>query len=297
MRVLPPESSKSVRKCKACLQPVKGHKGPYGLSKCQNIEKCAVTDSRNLEEQKEEQRVAAIQVAEIDIKIHNDFEEESETDFPCDLNNSSLRIENDAACDYSLLSNGEEFSKKIDSIVARLEESLLLNEKDDPEVSDENSVNSSGIDIRTILSGGHFCICHCPPEYEVLNCQCEGELLLDSSLSGQIKNVFIDPSSESQVDWEPHVKFREERWRKNDPAVIVLDVEYVKVKGVEVLEGNVTIKAAYQAEAKGGEATGVVTGSMSMIVEVHKKNLKNNFKNPIVFKPTTFQLIKFEDEE
>jgi len=295
MRVLP-ESSKSVRKCKACLQPVKGHKGPYGLSKCQNIEKCAVTDSRNLEEQKKEQ-VAAIQVAEIDMKIRNDFEEESDTEIPCDLSNSSLRTENDAACDYSLLSNGEEFSQKIDSIVARLEESLLLNEKDNTDVTDENSVNSSVIDIRTILSGGHFCICHCPPEYEVLDCQCEGELLLDSSLSGQIKNVFMDPSTESQVDWIPHVKFREERWKKNDPAVIVLDVDYVQGKGVEVLEGNVTIKAAFQAEAKGGKDTGVVTGSMSMIVEVPKKNLKNGFKSPIVFKPTTFQLIKFEDEE
>ena len=99
---------------------------------------------------------------------------------------------------------------------------------------------------------------------------------MDNSLSGQVRNVFMDPSTDSKVDWAPHVKFLEERWRKDNPAVIVLGMESVGVKGVRVVDGEIVIEASLEKE--GDEVHGIVKGTMSLSVQVNKKYLTKGLK-------------------
>jgi len=331
-----PESVKAIRKCKACLQPIKGHQGPYGLVKCKNVnenkENVAKLDEKVVSEHDIGDLTAALESVAVNSDLSNANEnnttkgsrprnkieeavvnEKDEpvmtTGAPCSQDFGSKATQECDSNDNSLLSNGEEFSLKIDDIVAKLQ--LMENENeewnfstcfspillDNPDVNDTTDKpveKSTDIDIRSILSGGHFCICQCPPTSEVSECHCEGELTLDKSLSGQIRNVFMDPSTVSQVDWAPHVKFLEERWSKDNPAVIVLVMESVGVRGVKVVDGEVVIEAALEME--GDEVHGVVKGSMSLSVQVSKKYLTKGLKNPIRFRPSMFQLVNLEDE-
>ena len=257
------ESAKSVRRCKACSHPVKGHPGPFGLTRCRNREEGGgAGSSSKVLEQEIVELVTAFEAVDVDIKTSS-----TETVDPCSengqLNNPAhssprgepIKVDDHdhkglksttrnilekisalEACDPcmkevvidsddtnddqgkdgkiylasiidetdsdegSLLSDGEEFSLKIDDIVARLEESLL---EDGKEMTDD--VPAPSLDIRTILSGGQFCICKCPPGSDVAACQCEGELLLDRNMSGVVNKVYLDPV-EFKQDWKPRVK-------------------------------------------------------------------------------------------
>jgi len=329
-----PDSAKAIRKCKACLQPVKGHIGPYGLSKCKN-DKENVT---KMDEKVVSDHDIGVLTAALETVVVNSELPSSETNENITAIGPSPRSKVDKAevddkgdelrartasgqdlgssapqgCesnDNSLLSNGEEFSTKIDDIVARLQlvedeneewnfskcfSPILLSNPDENDTTNKSVEKSTNIDIRSILSGGQFCICHCPTTSEESECQCEGELTLDNSLSGQVRNVFMDPSTDSKVDWAPHVKFLEERWRKDNPAAIVLGMESVGVKGVKVVGGEIVIEASLEME--GDEVHGIVKGTMSLSVQVSKKYLTKGLKNPICFRPSTFQLVNLEEE-
>jgi len=329
------ESAKSVRRCKACSHPVKGHPGPFGLTRCRNREEGGgAGSSSKVLEQEIVELVTAFEAVDVDIKTSS-----TETVNPCSENgddhdhkglksttrNILEKISALEACDPcmkevvidsddtnddqgkdgniyiasiidetdsdegSLLSDGEEFSQQIDDIVARLEESLLEGVK---EITDDVPVPS--LDIRTILSGGQFCICKCPPGSDVAACLCEGELLLDRNMSGVVNKVYLDPV-EFKQDWKPRVKCGARGWSKDKPGVIMLQIEMLEEEGVEVLEGNVTVEAILVKE--GDEVNGVVRGTMTLVVEVGRQLQKKGFKNPVNFKPVQFQLIRFEEEE
>jgi len=346
------ESAKSVRRCKACSHPVKGHPGPFGLTRCRNREEGGSAGTKVLEQEIVE-LVTAFEAVDVDIKTpfkdivkgkvtnpacgslrdipiseddhvgverhevgHNlilvDSNKLSELEAkgengPCmkklvsdsdDTDDDQgkgrltfeafIRDDETISNEDSLLSNGEEFSQKIDDIVARLEESLL---EDVKEATDE--VPAPPLDIRTILSEGQFCICKCPPGSDVAACECEGELLLDRNMSGVVNKVYLDPV-EFKQDWKPRVKCGARGWSKDNPGVIMLHIEKLQEEGVKVLEGKLNVEAFLAKE--GDEVNGVVRGTMSMVVEVGKQLLKKGFKNPVSFKPIHFQLIRFEEE-
>ena len=341
-----------MRRCKACSHPVKGHPGPFGLTRCRNREEGGgAGSSSKVLEQEIVELVTAFEAVDVDIKTSS-----TETVDPCSedgqLNNqrgepikvddhdlkglklttrnipcmkkvvidsddtnydqgkdgkiySASIIDETDSDEGSLLSDGEEFSLKIDDIVARLEESLL---EDGKEMTDD--VPAPSLDIRTILSGGQFCICKCPPGSDVAACQCEGELLLDRNMSGVVNKVYLDPV-EFKQDWKPRLKCGARGWSKDKPGVIMLQIEMLEEEGVEVLEGNVTVEAILVKE--GDEVNGVVRGSMTLVVEVGRQLQKKGFKyvllncswnvkhlcfrNPVNFKPVKFQLIRFEEGE
>jgi len=328
-----PDSAKAIRKCKACLQPVKGHIGPYGLAKCKNDKEIVTKlDEKVVSEHDIGVLTAALETVVVNSELPSDTNENSLVIGPSPRSKvekavvnengdqlrartaSGLDLESSATqgCesnDNSLLSNGEEFSTKIDDIVARLQlvedeneewnfskcfSPILLSNPDENDTKDKSVEKSTIIDIRSILSGGQFCICQCPTTSEVSECRCAGELTLDNSLSGQVRNVFMDPSTDSKVDWAPRIKFLEERWRKDNPAVIVLGMKSVGVKGVKVLDGEIVIEASLEME--GDEVHGIVKGTMSLSAQISKKYLTKGLKNPICFSPSTFQLVNLEDE-
>jgi len=328
-----PESAKAIRKCKACLQPVKGHIGPYGLAKCKNDKENVTKLDEKVVSEHDDIGVLTAALETVVVNSELPYEtNENNTAIGPNSPRSKVAVDNEKGgqirartasgqdldssatqgCesnDNSLLSNGEDFSTKIDDIVARLQlledeneewnfskcfSPILLSNPDENDTTDKSVEKSTDIDIRSILSGGRFCICHCPTTSEVSECQCEGELTLDNSLSGQVRNVFMDPSTDSKVDWAPHVKFLEERWRKDNPAVIVLGIESVGAKGVKVVDGEIIIEASLEME--GDEVHGIVKGTMSLSVQVSKKYLTKGLKNPICFRPSTFQLVNLEDE-
>jgi len=311
------ESAKAIRKCKACLQPVKGHIGPYGLAKCKNDKEIVTKlDEKVVSEHDIGVLTAALETVVVNSELPSSETNENITAIGpsprSKVDKAEVNEKGDGGCesnDNSLLSNGEEFSTKIDDIVARLQlvedeneewnfskcfSPILLSNPNENYTTNKSVEKSTNIDIRSILSGGQFCICHCPTTSEESECQCEGELTLDNSLSGQVRNVFMDPSTNSKVDWAPHVKFLEERWRKDNPAAIVLGMESVGVKGVKVVGGEIVIEASLEME--GDEVHGIVKGTMTLSVQVSKKYLTKGLKNPICFRPSTFQLVNLEEE-
>ena len=51
------------------------------------------------------------------------------------------------------------------------------------------------------------------------DCECEGEVQFAESLKGQvgfIENLYIDPRTESDVDFEPKLSFSKTGWKTNE---------------------------------------------------------------------------------
>jgi len=348
------ESARSVRRCKACSHPVKGHPGPFGLAKCRNKDG---VDRSSLKQEIVE-LANALEAVDVNVTMARPVDEKNESDVPsggledltpdllgpsvkddfghdmasenviaksagnnideksaeerCDPNkllkevvidhvndkSDSKGYENqlsskdasfgdDSDVDAShLLSDEEDFAQKIDDIVARLEESLI-------EIPNPPDQTLTSLDIRSVLAGGQFCICKCPPGSDVSSCECEGELQLDCNLSGVIKRVYMDPSQDFKVDWKPSVTCGARGWNKENSSLLVLSMVEVENEGVKVLEGNMTIEAFFVNEDEG--LSGEVRGTMELVVEVGKKFEKKGFKSPIRFNPVQFQLVRLEE--
>jgi len=362
------ESARSVRRCKACLHPVKGHPGPYGLARCSN--RVAIDSSKSNKDSISSKTIIelvdafqAVDVAtenvnedlteRLDESVKNatytlssdihlpaavelgsvtevnvtppvsavDGEESirnsekasdrpicsplvSPSPLPADSSSSQAQLyqernwgESDSDSeDHSsdsdnsshFLSDPEEFSVKINDIVARLDSSSSVAEE----------AQSDQLDIRPVLAGGQFCICHCPPGSDVSSCQCEGELLLDSQLAGVVENqVFIalDPSQAFQEDLKPKVICGVDSWCKERACFVELRMIEVETNGVVLLEGKICLEAALETGPSG--SVGVVRGTMSLVLEVGEEFEKKGFKNPVSYKPVQFQLIRLEEDE
>eukprot|EP00092_Neocalanus_flemingeri_P034990 GFUD01038074.1.p1 GENE.GFUD01038074.1~~GFUD01038074.1.p1 ORF type:complete len:372 (-),score=115.55 GFUD01038074.1:39-1154(-) len=362
------DNSRSVRRCKACQHPVKGHPGPFGLARCRNMEDDGKKKTDNGVEEEIVELISALEAVDVNSEATDNLKpttEKEETNYKIlkpvadeavdvnsettdtsddlppstgkeDSNSRILKqgideavavnseatdtsedlepttekeetnssVENELVYsstkklsgneseseDSCFLSDQEDFAQKIDDIVARLEESLI-------ETGEEESDHPAApLDIRSVLSGGQFCICHCPPATSDMSlCRCEGELLLDCKLAGEVRNIYLDPSRDFLEDLKPRVKCNKEGWNKDNPSRVELGMVGVVRKGVVIVEGKICLEALL---VKGEEGcSGVIRGTMWLVMEVGEEFEKRGLKSPVSYKPVQFQLVRLEELE
>merc|ERR1719318_1004004 len=133
------------------------------------------------------------------------------------------------------------------------------------------SQSDSNVDIRNLILGRAFVLCFC----DNFDCECEGEVLFDESLKGQvgvIENLYIDPRPESEEDLEPKLSLTKAGWRAEEPNTIKFKLGGVAKPGVISSSGEVVLTASRVVEVVKGrkELSTVIMGKLGMSLKLGK---------------------------
>jgi len=283
--------SSHVRKCKLCKRNIKGHKGPYGVSRCANtperyqdktflnIKSLSLTDKENIIQETGRPRniiycltsLASYESSDEDAASTEGFLSPVQSFHKCSSSDSHLHY-----CDNASESTGALLERSIESTV----------------------------DIKTAISGYSLIICTCVnidcsymcDEAHVHHHHCSGEVKFEEFVIGD-KYALKDLSSDlyhSDVEFTSlTLVYNTSSWNENEPGYLRFDVES---SGSEV--GNVEGKLVLQArevteEVHGEKGSMIIWGRIKLSGVLFGENSETDDRLKRL--GMTFHMFKLED--